>query len=114
MPVLQTAARKRQEDDVLSDSAVGISVVEADTYSAGKERASTSVTAVVVNVAGGGRVSLHVTDAGPVSKRKVVHARRVVNKARRIDLCTHFRLRLQTMYVSISFISILLIGCRLL
>ena len=51
----------KQEDGVLSDSAVGISAVEADAHSAGKERVSVPVTAVAVSAAGGGRVSLHVT-----------------------------------------------------
>ena len=80
------------KQEVLSDSAMDISVVEADTYSAGKEHASTSV---VVSVAGGGRVSLHVTESSPVSKRKIVHVRGVMIKVKRIDLRTHFKLRLQ-------------------
>ena len=81
----------KQEDGVLSDSAVGIGAVEADKHSAGKERASVPVTAVVVSVAGGGRASLHVTGSSPMSKRKVTHARGVVNKARGIDLSAHFK-----------------------
>ena len=108
MSVRQTAARKRQEDDVLrfssrqtrrwcairlSESAMDISVVEADTHSVGKERASTSVFAVVVSVSDGGRVSLHVRDSSPMSNRKTAHARGVMHKVRRIDLCTHFKLR---------------------
>ena len=55
------------------------------------ERVSVPVTAVAVSVAGGGRKSLHVTGSSPVSKRKVAHARGVVNKARRIDLSAHFK-----------------------
>ena len=49
------------------------------------------VTAVAVSVEGGGRASLHGTGSSPVSKRKVAHARGVVNKARRIDLSGSFK-----------------------
>ena len=101
-----------QEDGVLSDSAADISVVE-DAYSAGEERASTSVTAVIVSVSDGGRVSLHVRESSPGSKRKIAHARGVMNKVKRIDLCTHSSCDSKRCMFR-PLISILLIGCRLL